>query len=59
MKQKTSMARMLVHDPEVLMMDERAQGLDLSSLMGLLRLSPECRERNRTVIFSQPQPVRH
>jgi sodium transport system ATP-binding protein len=52
MKQKTSMARMLVHDPDVLMMDEPATGLDLSSLLVFFGFLRKCRERNRTVIFS-------
>lgn len=52
MKQKTSMARMLVHDPDVLMMDEPATGLDLSSMLVFFDFLRKCRERNRTVIFS-------
>jgi sodium transport system ATP-binding protein len=42
MKQKTSIARTLVHDPAVMIFDEPTLGLDIR----------ECRDRGKTVIFS-------
>lgn len=52
MKQKTSIARTVVHDPEVLILDEPTLGLDVLTARNIVRFVRECRERNRTVIYS-------
>jgi sodium transport system ATP-binding protein len=52
MKQKTSIARTLVHDPEVLILDEPTLGLDVMAARGIVRFVKACRERGKTVIYS-------
>lgn len=52
MKQKTSIARTLVHDPEVLILDEPTLGLDVMAARGIVRFVRECRARGKTVIYS-------
>lgn len=52
MKQKTSIARTLVHDPEVLILDEPTLGLDVMAARGITRFVKACRERGKTVIYS-------
>jgi len=52
MKQKTSIARTLVHDPEVLILDEPTLGLDVMAARGIVRFVKGCRERGKTVIYS-------
>jgi sodium transport system ATP-binding protein len=52
MKQKTSIARTLVHDPAVLILDEPTLGLDVMAARTILRFVRECRDRGKTVIYS-------
>jgi sodium transport system ATP-binding protein len=52
MKQKTSIARTLVHDPQVMIFDEPTLGLDIMTARTILDFIRECRERGKTVIFS-------
>ncbi|MFA6961063.1 MAG: ATP-binding cassette domain-containing protein [Opitutaceae bacterium] len=52
MKQKTSIARTLVHDPDVLILDEPTLGLDVMASRGIVRFVRQCRERGKTVIYS-------
>jgi sodium transport system ATP-binding protein len=52
MKQKTSIARMLVHDPQVMIFDEPTLGLDVMTTRAVLRFVRECRARGKTVIYS-------
>ena len=51
-KQKTSIARTLVHDPPVMIFDEPTVGLDVLAQRSILEYVRECRERRKTVIFS-------
>ena len=51
-KQKTSIARTLVHDPPVMIFDEPTVGLDVLAQRSILDFVRECREREKTVIFS-------
>jgi sodium transport system ATP-binding protein len=51
-KQKTSIARTLVHDPPVMIFDEPTNGLDIMTARSITSFIRECRERNKTVIFS-------
>jgi sodium transport system ATP-binding protein len=52
MKQKTSIARTLVHDPAVLIFDEPTLGLDVMAARTIVRFVRECRDRGKTVIYS-------
>jgi sodium transport system ATP-binding protein len=52
MKQKVSIARTLVHDPEVLIFDEPTSGLDVITAESIIELIRESKQNNKTVIFS-------
>src|SRR5499425_1561224 len=52
MKQKTSIARTLVHDPPVMIFDEPTTGLDVMTARTIIDFIRECRDRGKTVIFS-------
>jgi sodium transport system ATP-binding protein len=52
MKQKTSIARTLVHDPPVMIFDEPTLGLDVLTARTVLSFIRECGQRGKTVIFS-------
>ena len=52
MKQKTSIARTLVHDPAVLIFDEPTVGLDVMTARNIVRFVRDCRARGKTVIYS-------
>lgn len=52
MKQKTSIARTLVHDPPVMIFDEPTTGLDVMTARTIISFISECRDRGKTVIFS-------
>jgi sodium transport system ATP-binding protein len=52
MKQKTSIARTLVHDPAVMIFDEPTLGLDVMAARTIVRFVRDCRARGKTVIYS-------
>ena len=52
MKQKTSIARTLVHDPAVMIFDEPTLGLDVMTARTIVRFVRDCRARGKTVIYS-------
>jgi sodium transport system ATP-binding protein len=52
MKQKTSIARTVVHDPAVLVFDEPTVGLDVMAARAIVRFVRRCRDRGRTVVYS-------
>jgi sodium transport system ATP-binding protein len=52
MKQKVSIARTLVHDPELLILDEPTQGLDAVTARGLLDHIRDLKEDGKTIVFS-------
>lgn len=52
MKQKTSIARTLVHDPAVMIFDEPTLGLDVMTARAIVRFVRECKARGKTVIYS-------
>ncbi|MGB9511579.1 MAG: ATP-binding cassette domain-containing protein [Candidatus Acidiferrum sp.] len=52
MKQKTSIARTLIHDPQVMIFDEPTIGLDIMTARTIIDFIRECRQRSKTVIFS-------
>jgi sodium transport system ATP-binding protein len=52
MKQKTSIARTLVHDPQVMIFDEPTLGLDVMAARAIVRFVRDCRTRGKTVVYS-------
>jgi sodium transport system ATP-binding protein len=52
MKQKTSIARTLVHHPPVMIFDEPTLGLDIMTARTVTTFIRECRDGGKTVIFS-------
>jgi len=52
MKQKTSIARTLIHDPAVMIFDEPTLGLDVMTARTIVRFVRDCRDRGKTVIYS-------
>jgi sodium transport system ATP-binding protein len=52
MKQKTSIARTLIHNPQVMIFDEPTVGLDVMAARTIVQFIRECRDQGKTVIFS-------
>lgn len=52
MKQKTSIARTLIHDPAVMIFDEPTLGLDVMTARSIVKFVRECKQRGKTVIYS-------
>lgn len=52
MKQKVSIARTIIHDPEVIVFDEPTSGLDVIAAKSIIELIRNCKKQGKTVIFS-------
>tara|TARA_Y100000590_G_scaffold64583_2_gene69558 strand:- start:14170 stop:14940 length:771 start_codon:yes stop_codon:yes gene_type:complete len=52
MKQKTSIARTIIHNPQVMVFDEPTSGLDVMTSRAIVDLIKSCKEKGKTVIFS-------
>jgi sodium transport system ATP-binding protein len=52
MKQKVSIARTMIHDPEVVVFDEPTSGLDVITAENIITLIRDCKSMGKTVIFS-------
>jgi len=52
MKQKVSIARTMIHDPEVVIFDEPTVGLDVITARSIIQLIRNCKEEGKTIIFS-------
>ncbi|QDU88704.1 Daunorubicin/doxorubicin resistance ATP-binding protein DrrA [Pirellulimonas nuda] len=52
MRQKTSIARALIHDPPVMIFDEATNGLDVLAARALLDVVSRLRDEGKCVIFS-------
>lgn len=52
MKQKVSIARTMIHDPEVVIFDEPTSGLDVITSENIIKLIKSCKDQGKTVIFS-------
>lgn len=52
MKQKVSIVRTMIHDPQVLILDEATAGLDVIAGRSIIDLVRGAREEGKTVIFS-------
>ena len=51
-KQRVSIARTLMHDPEVIIFDEPTNGLDVLTSRTIIEWIRHCRNQGKTVIFS-------
>ena len=52
MKQKVSICRTMIHDPDVLVFDEPTSGLDVITAKNIIELIRDCKEQDKTVLFS-------
>lgn len=52
MKQKVSLARTIIHDPEVLILDEPTLGLDVITSKNIIQFIRRAKEENKCVLFS-------
>lgn len=52
MKQKVSIARTMIHDPDVVIFDEPTSGLDVITAENIIKLISDCKSEGKTVIFS-------
>lgn len=52
MKQKVSICRTMIHDPEIVIFDEPTSGLDVITAESIIQLIRDCKDQNKTVIFS-------
>jgi sodium transport system ATP-binding protein len=52
MKQKVSIARTIIHDPDVVVFDEPTAGLDVMTSRAIVNLIRACRDQGKTVLFS-------
>lgn len=52
MKQKVNIARSILHDPKVVVLDEPTSGLDVLTSRGIVQFIRQCREEQKTVLFS-------
>jgi len=52
MKQKVSIARTIIHDPEVLILDEPTLGLDVVTSRNIIEFVSNSKQKNKCVMFS-------
>lgn len=52
MKQKTAIARSIVHNPPIMLFDEPTAGLDVTAVRIIHNFINECRKEGKTVVFS-------
>lgn len=52
MRQKANIARTVMHAPPVVIFDEPTKGLDVLASRAIVRFIRQCREQQRTVLFS-------
>ena len=52
MKQKVSICRTMIHNPEVIVFDEPTSGLDVITAENIISLIRDCKNEGKTVIFS-------
>jgi sodium transport system ATP-binding protein len=52
MRQKVSIARTIIHDPDVIVFDEPTVGLDVITAKNIIELIRSCKQAGKTVIFS-------
>lgn len=54
MKQKVSIARTLIHDPQVIVFDEPTTGLDVEAAEAIIRLIEDCKARKDGSFLNPP-----
>ncbi len=52
MKQKTALVRMIVTDPEILLLDEPTTGMDIPSIESVLTFVKNCSGQGKTILYS-------
>lgn len=52
MKQKVSICRTMIHNPDVVVFDEPTSGLDVITAENIIKLIVDCKNEGKTVIFS-------
>jgi sodium transport system ATP-binding protein len=52
MRQKVSICRTIIHDPDVVVFDEPTSGLDVITAANIIELIKRCKAEGKTVIFS-------
>jgi sodium transport system ATP-binding protein len=52
MRQKVSIVRTIIHDPEIIIFDEPTIGLDVITSKNIIDLIRKCKEDGKTVVFS-------
>jgi sodium transport system ATP-binding protein len=52
MRQKVSIARTMIHDPEIVIFDEPTVGLDVITARHIIDLIKNCKTAGKTVLFS-------
>jgi len=52
MKQKVSIVRTMIHDPQVVVFDEPTSGLDVIAAKSIIELIRQCKRDNKTIILS-------
>ncbi len=52
MKQKVSICRTMIHDPQIVIFDEPTSGLDVITSENIIKLILDCKHQGKTVIFS-------
>lgn len=52
MKQKVSITRTMIHNPDVVIFDEPTSGLDVITAENIIKLIRDCKSEGKTVIFS-------
>jgi ABC-type multidrug transport system ATPase subunit len=57
MRQRLSLARAVVHDPEVLLLDEPFSNIDAESAQHIVRLLAKWRDTGKTLLLVTHQPV--
>jgi ABC-type multidrug transport system ATPase subunit len=56
MRQRLSLARSVVHDPEIVLLDEPFSNVDAESVSHIVRVLSQWREAGKTIVLVTHQP---